>query len=87
MPGLITAKAISSLSLTLMTHGRIREFGQYDHLRVFGNDSKAMLQSFGFEVSQIDGSAFDSRIKPVIDPADYDSNILWILSLTKRIFS
>ena len=67
--------------------GRIREFGQYDHLRVFGNDSKAMLQSFGFEVNQIDGSAFDSRIKPVIGPADYDSNILWILSLTKRIFS
>ena len=65
---------------------RLREFGQNDHLRVFGKNSAAILESFGFEVREICGSDCDSKIKPVIGPADYDFNKLWILTTTKRTF-
>ena len=63
--------------------GHVERFGQYDHLRVFGRDSAKMLEAFGFEVTEIDGSRMvmeDSsphRIKPVVGLADYDSNILY----------
>ena len=55
--------------------GRIKHFGQSDHLRVFGRDSASMLASFGFEVEEI--TSDDARIKPVVGPADYDYNVLW----------
>lgn len=58
---------------------RIRCFGQYDHLRVFGRDSVSMLRSFGFTVDEIRGSDCDVRIKPVVGPGDYDLDILYVL--------
>lgn len=61
--------------------GRIKHFGQNDHLRIFGRDSASMLESFGFEVEEI--TSDDARIKPVIGPADYDYNVLW--ELRKRV--
>ena len=57
--------------------GRIKHFGQSDHLRVFGRDSASMLASFGFEVEEI--TSDDARIMPVVGPADYDYNVLWLL--------
>jgi len=60
--------------------GHIQEFGQYDHRRVFGRDSAAIIESAGFEVEEIRGENFDSKIKPVVGPADYDYNVLWSLS-------
>jgi hypothetical protein len=36
-----------------------------------------MLESFGFEVEEI--TSDDARIKPVIEPADYDFNVLWVM--------
>ncbi len=57
--------------------GRIKHFGQSDHLRVFGRDSASMLESFGFEVEEI--TSDDERIKPVVGPADYDYNVLWVM--------
>lgn len=60
--------------------GRIKHFGQNDHLRIFGRDSASMLESFGFEVEEI--TSDDARIKPVVGPADYDYNVLW--GLRKR---
>ena len=57
--------------------GRREHFGQKDHLRVFGRDSTVLLESFGFAVEEIRGEDYDSRIKPVIGPADYDYNVLW----------
>ena len=60
--------------------GRLKEFGQTDHLRVFGRDSAAMLESFGFDVAEIKGEDCDPSIKPVIGPADYDFNTLWRLT-------
>ena len=59
--------------------GRIRAFGQRDHLRVFGRDSRRMLEKLGFDVEEIRGEDCDGRIKPVIGPADYDSNVLYLL--------
>ena len=58
---------------------RIRYFGQYDHLRVFGADSSHLLENSGFKLTEIRGEDYDDRIKPVVGPADYDSNVLWCL--------
>ena len=60
---------------------RLARFGQTDHLRVFGRDSEAMLGTFGFaEVNAIRGEKYDSSIKPITGPADYDYNVLWRLT-------
>lgn len=58
---------------------RIQCFGQNDHLRVFGMDSPEMLEGFGFKVTAIRGADCDEKIKPVVGPADYDYNVLWVL--------
>ncbi len=60
--------------------GRLEHFGEDDHLRVFGRDSADILRSFGFEVAEIRGEDCDPKIKPVVGPGDYDSNVLWCLS-------
>lgn len=57
---------------------RIRKFGQIDHLRVFGRDSKQLLEKAGFRVSVIDGDTMPEEICPVVGPADYDSNMLFV---------
>ena len=53
---------------------RIRLFGQDDHLRVFGKDSRKILEGSGFAVESIDLSGFPQEIVPVTGPADYDTN-------------
>lgn len=60
----------------------IKHFGQNDHRRIFGRDSKELLESYGFIVSDISAKtcSCDSRIKPVVGPADYDYNVLWCLT-------
>ena len=58
---------------------RIHHFGQRDHRRVFGTDSPDMLKNLGFELTEIRGDYYDTRIKPIIGPADYDYNVLWVL--------
>lgn len=57
---------------------RIRKFGQIDHLRVFGRDSKQLLEKAGFLVSIISGDTMPTEICPVVGPADYDSNQLFV---------
>lgn len=57
---------------------RIRKFGQKDHLRVFGRDSRKLLEKAGFVVSVIDGDTMPEEIMPVVGPADYDSNKLFV---------
>lgn len=57
---------------------RIRKFGQNNHLRVFGRDSKQLLKSAGFIVTLIDGDTMPDEILPVVGPADYDSNKLFV---------
>ena len=53
-------------------------FGQTDHLRIFGRDSRKLLEKNGFAVELIRGSRMKREIKPVVGPADYDSNILFL---------
>lgn len=57
---------------------RICKFGQKDHLRVFGRDSRKLLEEAGFVVSVIDGDTMPEEIMPVVGPADYDSNKLFV---------
>ena len=57
---------------------RIRRFGQADHYRVFGRDSEEMLQKAGFTVTRIESREADGSILPVVGPADYDVNYLFL---------
>jgi O-antigen/teichoic acid export membrane protein len=57
---------------------RIEKFGQHDHLRVFGNDSLDILSGAGFKVTEIDLANMPEFIKPVVGPADYDSNRIFV---------
>lgn len=41
---------------------RERLFGQYDHLRIYGDDFTDMLQDCGFTVAMIDESFFDRKL-------------------------
>ena len=61
---------------------RIRLFGQNDHVRVFGKDSKDIISSFGFDVDIIDISDTPDPYLPVTGPADYDSNNIFICRRT-----
>lgn len=56
---------------------RVRSFGQNDHLRIFGNDSKRLIEETGFTVEEIDGNEFPQQILPIVGPADYDINVLF----------
>ncbi len=57
---------------------RILKFGQKDHMRIFGKDSKILLEDAGFTVTVIDGDTMPSEILPVVGPADYDINKLFM---------
>ena len=58
---------------------RIKYFGQFDHLRIFGKNSKKLLRKYGFIVKEITKNEYDKQIKGVVGPADYDSNIIYLL--------
>jgi len=58
---------------------RIKAFGQFDHIRIFGKNSKELLESSGFKVTEISGENYDKKIMPVTGPADYDDNVLYVL--------
>lgn len=53
---------------------RVAHFAQHDHLRVFGADSEALLAAAGFSVEVVHGADCPDVIRPVVGPADYDSN-------------
>ena len=57
---------------------RRKKYGQADHLRVFGADSEELLKGFGFSVKRIDGNQMPKEILPVVGPADYDVNYLFV---------
>ena len=57
---------------------KVRRFGQADHYRVFGRDSEEMLQKAGFTVTRIESREADGSILPVVGPADYDVNYLFL---------
>ena len=45
---------------------------------MFGLDSRQLLEEAGFVVSVIDGETMPKEICPVVGPADYDSNKLFV---------
>jgi predicted SAM-dependent methyltransferase len=57
---------------------RIRAFGQYDHVRIFGNDFEKIVVESGFSVKIIDGSQLPGEIGGIIGPANYDDNRVYI---------
>lgn len=57
---------------------RINKFGQRTHFRIFGRDSTELLEMAGFTVTVIDGETMPKEILPVVGPADYDSNKLFV---------
>lgn len=57
---------------------RLQLYGQADHLRIFGADSREILEKAGFRVSVINGDKMPKQILPVTGPADYDVNYLFV---------
>jgi len=57
---------------------RWREFGQADHLRVYGMDFIDKLHAVGFNVEIIDGFTLDERIVPTMAASEDDYNKLFI---------
>jgi predicted SAM-dependent methyltransferase len=60
------------------TAERIEKFGQYDHLRIFGNNFKELLIDAGFSVEVVDGDTLPNEIGGAIGPANYDDNRVYI---------
>ena len=56
---------------------RLRRFGQFDHLRVFGMKADRFLAEAGFTAQRIAGENYPDKILPVVGPADYDMNLLF----------
>lgn len=57
---------------------RIKYFGQYDHVRIFGSDFEGILRESGFLVEIIDGCKIPPEIGGVAGPMDYDDNRVYI---------
>ena len=57
---------------------RILRFGQADHKRVFGMKADRALREAGFKVETILGEDFPEKMLPVVGPADYDMNRLFL---------
>lgn len=54
-------------------------YGQSDHVRLFGKDFVDILNNAGFHVDNYDGTKkCPQEIAPLIAPANYDSNILFV---------
>jgi SAM-dependent methyltransferase len=57
---------------------RWREFGQADHLRVYGMDFIDKLRAVGFNVEIIDGFTLDVYIVPTMAAPEHDYNKLFV---------
>lgn len=53
-------------------------YGQNSHLRIFGDNFASYLEDAGFTVQKIKGEDMPKNIRPVVGPADYDDNCLYI---------
>lgn len=57
---------------------RYKHYGQVDHKRVFGMKADQFLIEAGFKVERINGEDYPEEILPVVGPADYDINCLFL---------
>lgn len=69
---------VENCSEELTKKERIKQFGQYDHLRIFGSDSQMLLEEAGFEVTAFTKEECPKEICPKDGPADYDVTMLFI---------
>lgn len=53
-------------------------YGQSDHLRNFGINTKSLIEKYGFIVEEINGDNYDERIIPVTGPGKYDYNHIFL---------
>lgn len=80
----ITVPLLPELSTTyesdivISEEERISKFGQSDHMRIFGDDFINSVEEVGFDVSIFNGNSLNPRIVPLIAPAIYDSNEVFI---------
>jgi predicted SAM-dependent methyltransferase len=58
--------------------GRVENFGQWDHIRVFGLDFREAILEAGFDLTVVSGEDFSGEIVPVIGPADYGDNHIFV---------
>jgi predicted SAM-dependent methyltransferase len=57
---------------------RTKQFGQADHLRIFGNDFEEILKNAGFIVEVIHGDTLSAQFGTSVGPANYDDNRIYI---------
>lgn len=57
---------------------RMKLFGQADHLRIFSRAFITDIEQAGFEAKEMHGNNYPSQILPVVGPADYDINIVYL---------
>ena len=57
---------------------RKKVYGQADHLRNFGTDMKKIIENYSFEVEEVNGDNYDSKIVPIIGPGKYDYNHIFV---------
>ena len=69
---------IEAASSDLTEAEKIKQFGQRDHLRIFGSDSRSMLESIGFAVEEYDKASCPEYIVPEDGPGRYDKTLLFI---------
>lgn len=62
----------------LSTQEIIALYGQDDHRRLFGKDSKELLENCGFDVEVISGDKVDKKYLPIKGPCNYDVNYLFL---------
>lgn len=69
---------IEASEKNLTDEEKIEQFGQRDHLRIFGRDSKEILQRIGFEVETYDKENCPENIVLEDGPGRYDKTLLFI---------
>jgi len=63
---------------TISNKQRKRIYGQSDHLRTFGTNTKKIIEKYGFYVDEVNGEIYDTKIYPVIGPGKYDYNHIFV---------
>ena len=64
--------------------GRLRRYGQSDHIRLFGINAGCFMEKAGFEVSMINGDDSPYDIVPVTGPCAYDINRLYLCRIRQE---
>ena len=58
--------------------GRLKRYGQSDHVRLFGMKADSFIEKAGFRVEAINGDDYPDDIVPVTGPCSYDINRLFL---------